>query len=532
MRTIGRRSFDHVVVGAGAAGCALAARLAEDRRRSVLLVERGPRSRSIWTDMPAGIAFALASGRYSTVLAAKGVEGAEASRFAQIQGRAVGGSSLINGMMYVRGHRDDYDGWAAAGGAGWSFEDVLPYFIRAERHLSRRDLFHGVDGPLAVSSPRLERLSEIHRAFLAAGATMGAGVTDDFNGARQEGFGLFDRTVGGGMRSDAARSYLRTAGPNLVVLDGSAVARIRIDEGRAVGIVLADGSMVDGREIVLSAGAYVSPQLLMLSGIGPGDELRALGIEVVRDRPGIGRNLQNHPDLALQYRLKRPSSLHALTRFPGKQMAGLQWLLARRGPAASNHFEAGAFLRSGAERTRPDLQLTLFGMALRPGTTEPLDEPGIQVHLTLVQPASRGRVSLRSRDPSALPAIDLGYLADPSDRIALRRGIGLVRATMAAPAMAALCDGEIAPGTRTNDAEPLDRWIDSALSTFYHPCGTCRMGAASDPMAVVGPDLKLHGIEGLRVVDASVMPSIPAGNTYAPTLMVAEKAADLIRATS
>lgn len=533
--TVKHDMFDHVIIGAGAAGCVLAARLSDDRSRRVLLIEQGAHGGSLLTRMPGAVGAAIASGRNSATLEVNPAGDLDSRRLAQIQGRGLGGSSLINGMMYVRGHRADYDGWAAAGCAGWSHDDVLPYFRKSEAHASRRDAFHGTRGPVAVRTAPFEGLSPVHNALIEAGVQAGFGRTGDFNGIRQEGFGLFDQTIGKGARSDAASSFLPQERANLVIRTGSRALAIAIEDGKAVGVRIADRegeTFVAGREIILCAGAYASPHLLMLSGIGPAVELRSFGIPVVRDLPGVGGNLQNHADVVLQFRLDRPLSLLRETGSLRKALAGARWLLTRRGPGATNHFEAGAFLRSDEAQSRPNLQLTLLNLALRPGSMEPRPEEAFQLHVTLVRPRSRGTVRLGSPSSNAAPVIDLRYLAEPADRVALRHGIRIARTVVRQEAMAGLCGGELLPGDLVTSDEALDRWIGDNIATFYHPAGTCRMGAADDPGAVVSPDLAVRGIDRLRVADASVMPILPAGNSYAPTMMIAEKAADIIRAAS
>jgi choline dehydrogenase len=528
------RGFDYVIVGAGSAGCVLAARLSEDADARVLLLEAGPADRGWQIHMPSGMGRLLSSTRFNWAYTSEPEPYLDNRRLSHPRGRVLGGSSSINGMMYVRGHARDYDRWAQAGCRSWSYADVLPYFRRAEHHERGGDVYHGGDGPLRVASVATS-LSPLCDAFIRAGVEAGYPYTPDTNGAQQEGFGPMDRTTHGGRRWSVARGYLAAAQarPNLTIVTDALAFAVIVEGSRAVGVIYARNGQKETvhaeRDVILCGGAINSPQLLQLSGIGPADHLRALGIPVRHDLPGVGANLNDHPDIVVQHRCKQPVTLYPVTRAPRKWLVGLQWLLLNSGVAASNHFEAGAFIRSQPGIEHPDLQLTFMPLAVKPGTVESVAFHAFQVHLDLMRPRSLGTVRLRSDDPQAPPAIRFNYLADPQDRQDMRQGVRLMREVLAQSALDPYRGEEIFPGPAVKSDAEIDAWVRQAIETCYHPVGTCKMGAASDRLAVVDDELRVHGMTGLRVVDASVMPSIVSGNTNAPTIMIAEKASDMIR---
>jgi len=533
----GAAGFDYVIVGAGSAGSVLAARLTEDPHCRVLLLEAGPADKSWQIHMPSGVGRLLSSDRFNWAYVSEPEPHLDGRRLIHPRGRVLGGSSSINGMMYVRGHARDYDHWAQAGCRGWSYADMLPYFRRAERHQKGESEYHGGEGPLSVSSPE-PGLSPLGEAFIRAGVEAGYPYTADCNAGQQEGFGPMDRTTRDGRRWSTARGYLGQAAgrPNLEIATGALVLEIRLTGRRATGVAYArNGTRLEARaerEVILCGGAINSPQVLQLSGIGPADHLRKLGIEARHDLPGVGANLNDHPDIVIQHRCKQPVSLYPATRAPGKWLAGMRWFLAHDGPAASNHFEAGAFIRSRAGIEHPDLQLTFMPLAVKPGTVDPLPEHAFQVHLDLMRPRSLGNVMLRGSDPRQPPAICFNYMADPQDRADLRAGVYLLREVLAQKALAPYRGEELFPGPSVRSDEAIDAWIRRAIETCYHPVGTCKMGMASDRLAVVDDTLSVHGLEGLRVVDASIMPAIVSGNTNAPVIAIAEKASDMIRGRS
>lgn len=527
-------AFDYVIVGAGSAGCVLAARLTEDAGVRVLLLEAGPADRNWAIDMPSGLGRLLADERYNWAYVSEPEPYLDGRRLSHPRGRVLGGSSSINGMMYVRGHARDYDRWAQSGCRGWSYAEVLPYFRRAEGTQRPADAYHGKDGPLRVTTPD-GGTGVLGDAFIAAGQQAGYPYTPDCNGAQQEGFGPTDRTTHGGKRWSTARGYLGPARrrPNLTVITGALALEILFDGNRATGIAYAVGGdrreVRAERETLLCGGAINSPQLLQISGVGPADLLQRLGIKVKRDLPGVGANLSDHPDIVIQHACKQPVTLATKARAPGKYLTGLQWFLNKSGPAASNHFEAGGFIRSRAGIEHPDLQFTFMPLAVMPGTVETRAEHSFQVHIDLLRPESLGRLAARSADPRQPPAIQFNYLQSPRDREDFRVSVELLREILSQTALDPYRGAELFPGPDVRSKDQVDAFVRQAVETCYHPVGTCKMGRAGDAASVVDDELRVHGIAGLRVVDASIMPSIVSGNTNAPTIMIAEKAADMIR---
>ena len=526
---------DFVIVGAGSAGCALAHRLSEDRRNRVILIEQGGRGLGPLIQMPGALSYPMNLRRYDWGLYTEPEPALAGRRLAVPRGKVLGGSSSINGMVYVRGHARDFDHWAASGAEGWAYADVLPYFQRLEDwHDSGQGgdaSWRGSGGPVRIT--RARHLHPLANAFIQAGVEAGYAATADCNGHQQEGFGPFDRTIWRGRRWSAARAYLRPAlaRPNVRLVQGFARS-VPIANGRAEGVEIRQGRRLlrvrARREVILAASAINSPKLLLLSGIGPAAELERLKLPVVADRPGVGRNLQDHLETTVQVACRQPISLHRHWNLFGKALAGAQWLCTRTGPGASNHFDAGAFIRSGAGIEYPDIQLHFLPIAVRYDGRTAAQGHGFQAHAGPMRSPSRGTVTLRSADPEAPPAIQFNYLSRDEDWQAFRRCIRLTREIFSQKAFRPYVGEEILPGDEVRSDRQIDKFTATNAESAYHPCGTCRLGADDDPMAVVDPDCRVIGVSGLRVADSSIFPHITNGNLNAPSLMVGEKAADHI----
>ncbi|MCG6115679.1 MAG: choline dehydrogenase [Mesorhizobium sp.] len=527
-------TWDYVIVGGGSAGCVLAARLSEDPGTTVLLLEAGPEDRSMWLRMPAGVSRVVWGTRFSWAFTSEPEPHLGGRRLGHPRGKVLGGSSSINGMVWLRGHPRDYDGWEERGATGWSYADVLPYFRRSETADQTTDPARGKDGPIRVTRPRLEP-SSLADAFVRAGGEAGYPILSDFNAGKQEGFGPIERSTHGGTRSSASRAYLKPARgrKNLTVVTSALAQEVIIEQGRAKGVrYLAGNKSTEvraAREVILSAGAIGSPHLLHLSGIGPAGVLEAAGIRVRHELPGVGENLNDHPDLVIQHKCLEPVSIYPATRRRQSWIAGAEWALRGTGPAASNQFEAGGFVRSRSDVEHPDLQFTFMPLSVVPGTVDIRQEHSFQVHIDLMRPRSRGHVRARTADARQAPAILFNYLADPADRTDLRESVSILRDVLAQPALSRFAGPELFPGAQMRGKAEIDAWINETLETCYHPVGTCKMGSENDPDAVVDPECRVRGIDGLRVVDASIMPEIVSANTNATAIMIAEKAADIIR---
>ena len=518
---------EYIVVGAGSGGCAVAWRLAE-AGHSVLLVEAGGTDAGPFIQMPGALSYPMNMRRYDWGFRTEPEPHLGNRVLACPRGRVIGGSSSINGMVYVRGHAHDFDHWAEAGAAGWGYADVLPYFKRMEDwHAGEASQWRGKGGPVHVT--RGTRENPLFDAFIEAGRQAGYPVTEDYNGARQEGFGAMEATIWQGQRWSAARAYLRPAlATGRVQLVRGEVAQVLFDaQNRATGVALVEGRALRARhEVVLAASSINTPKLLMLSGVGPAAHLAEHGITLRADRPGVGRNLQDHLEVYLQYAARQPISLYRYWNLPGKAWVGAQWLFARRGPGASNQFEACGFIRSRAGIDYPDIQFHFLPIAVRYDGRAVAEGHGFQVHVGPMRSESRGSVRLSSPDPRAAPRIRFNYMSTPQDWDDFRTSIRLTREIMAQPAFAPFLDHEIQPGANARSDAQLDDFLREHVESAYHPCGTARMGRRDDPMAVVDPEGCVIGVEGLRVADSSIFPRITNGNLNAPSIMVGEKIAD------
>ncbi len=527
--------YDFIIVGAGSAGCVLANRLSADPAVRVLLLEAGPRDWHPFVHMPAGLAKLVGRKGVNWDYSTAPEPQLDGRMLWWPRGKVLGGSSSINAMCYVRGHHRDYDEWAALGAEGWDWASVLPYFRKSEGNERGADAFHGGDGPLGVSDHRYR--NPLSAVFLEAAAQAGFPLNPDFNGPVQEGFGYYQTTTRGGARCSAATAYLEPVRkrPNLKIITGAMARKVLFEKDRASGVLYttASGAFAEGaaREVILCGGAINSPQLLMLSGIGPAPQLRQHGIEVRVDLPGVGGNLQDHLDICTLRRSTQPITYDGSDTLLNELRIALEYYLRRQGPGTSNIAEAGGFLRSAlAEDERPDIQFHFVPAQLDDHGRNKLPGHGFTVHACFLRPKSRGRLYLAGPDADTKPRIEANYLGDEAgfDLAVMRECVRLSRELLAQPAFAPYRGEELFPGERVQDTAALDAFIRRKAESIYHPVGTCAMGREDDPQAVVDPALRVRGVQGLRVVDASVMPKLIGGNTNAPTMMIAERAADLI----
>ena len=524
--------FDFIIVGAGSAGCAMAYRLSEDPSNRVLVLEFGGTDVGPLIQMPAALSYPMNMPLYDWGYTSEPEPHLEGRRLATPRGKVIGGSSSINGMVYVRGHACDFDTWEEMGASGWGYRHVLPYYKRQEHSHGGQDGWRGTNGPLHVQ--RGTKWNPLFDAFKTAGEQAGYGVTADYNGERQEGFGDMEMTVHRGRRWSAANAYLKPAlkRGNLTLIKGALVLRILIEDKRAVGVEFETGGEVReakaAREVILSASSINSPKILMQSGIGPAAHLAEMGIDVVADRPGVGANLQDHLELYLQQACTQPITLYKHWNLFSKAVIGAQWLFLKQGLGASNQFESCAFIRSRAGVKYPDIQYHFLPFAVRYDGQAAAEGHGFQAHVGPMRSKSRGRIKLTSSDPKAKPSILFNYMSHEDDWEDFRTCIRLTREIFGQEAFAPYRGKEIQPGDSVQSDEDLNGFIREHVESAYHPCGTCRMGAKDDAMAVVDPECRVIGVDGLRVADSSIFPQITNGNLNAPSIMVGEKASDHI----
>ncbi|WP_439500563.1 choline dehydrogenase [Aminobacter ciceronei] len=522
---------DYVIVGSGSAGSAMAYRLSEDGKHSVIVIEYGGTDFGPLIQMPSALSIPLNMSRYDWGFASEPEPHLGGRVLATPRGKVLGGSSSINGMVYVRGHAHDFDHWAEQGATGWGYADVLPYFKRMEHSNGGEEGWRGTSGPLNVQ--RGPRKNPLYQAFVEAGRQAGFELTEDYNGAKQEGFGAMEQTIHGGRRWSVANAYLRPAlkRGNVRVVNGFA-RRVVIENQRATGVEIETRRKIQvvkaRREVIVAASSINSPKLLMLSGIGPAEHLKKHGIAVVADRRGVGQNLQDHMELYIQQEATQPITLHSVFNPFSKALIGAEWLLFKTGLGATNHFEAAAFVRSKSGVDYPDIQFHFLPAAVRYDGKAAAKSHGFQAHVGPMRSKSRGAITLRSNDPWDKPEIRFNYMSHPDDWEDFRHCIRLTREIFGQAAFDPFRGKEISPGSHVQSDEQLDAFIREHSESAYHPCGTCRMGRADDPTSVVDPECRVIGVDSLRVADSSIFPRVTNGNLNSPSIMTGEKASDHI----